>query len=138
MIVKIGGEEKEFIVPKDVKITINGEEATLYDFRVGDVVTITTESGAITKINSSGSSVTDGKISGVVTVVNTSYGFIKVMKEGSDTAETVYCRESSVSVITSKGVSKKLSDVKVGDTVETRCTISNGAYTAKLIIVEEQ
>lgn len=138
MKVKINGVEKEFIVPADVKITINGQDATLYDFRVGDIVTITTESGAITKINSSGSSVTDGKIAGVVTVVNTSYGFIKVMKEGSDTAETVYCRESSVSVITSKGVSKKLSDIKVGDVVETRCTVSNGAYTAKLIIVEEQ
>ena len=29
-----------------------------------------------------------------------------------------------------------MADLKVGDTVEARCTISNGAYTAKLIIVE--
>ena len=29
-------------------------------------------------------------------------------------------------------------DLKVGDVVETRCIVSNGAYTAKLIIVEEQ
>ncbi len=138
MIVKIDGTDKNFIVPPTVSITINGEEGTLYDFRVGDYITITTESGAITKIVSSGATTQEGKISGVVTSINTSYGFIKILKEGSDTAETVFCKNSSATIVTSKGATKSMDNIKVGDTIEARCTLSNGAYTAKLIIIEEQ
>lgn len=138
MVVKVSGEEKEFIIPTGVVITINGEEGTLYDFRVGDIVTITTESGAITKIVATSSTDSDGKISGVVTNVNTSYGFIKVLKEGSDTAETIYCKSPTTTVITASGSSKSVSDIKVGSRVEARCTVSNGAYTAKLVIIEDE
>ncbi|MDY3030340.1 MAG: S-layer homology domain-containing protein [Clostridia bacterium] len=138
MVVRVNGEDKTFVVPAGVSITINGQEGSLYDFRVGDFVTITTESGAITKIVSSGAAVVDGKISGVVTSVNSSFGFIKIMKDGADVAETVFCKNATVTVVTSKGVTKSVSDIKVGDTVDTRCTVSNGAYTAKLIIIEEQ
>lgn len=136
MVVRTNGEDKTFVVPSSVSITRNGEDATLYDFRVGDYVKVTTESGAITKIVYSGAADSEGKISGVVTSINTSYGFIKILKDGSDTPETVFCKNDSAKIITSLGAEKKMADLKVGDTVEARCTISNGAYTAKLIIVE--
>lgn len=138
MIVKIDGTDKTFIVPPTVSININGDDGTLYDFRVGDYVTITTESGAITKIVSSGATTQEGKIYGVVTSINTSYGFIKILKEGSDTAETVFCKNSSATFVSSKGSTKTMDSIKVGDTIEARCTLSNGAYTAKLIIIEEK
>ena len=137
MVVRVDGEDMNFIIPADVDITINGQEGTLYDFRVGDVVTITTESGAITKIVSSGTTASEGRISGTVTSINTSYGFLRVLIDGSDTAETVFFRSNNVTVVTSKGVSQSVSDIEVGDVVDTRCTFSNGAYTARLIIIEE-
>ncbi len=137
MVVRVEGEDMSFVIPNDVTITINGEEGTLYDFRVGDVVTITTESGAITRIVSSGTTASEGRISGTVTSINTSYGFLRVLVDGSDTAETVFFRSSNVTVVTSAGVSQSVSDIEVGDVVDTRCTFSNGAYTAKLIIIEE-
>lgn len=138
MVVRINGEDKEFVVPNGVSITVNNQEGTLYDFRVGDYVTITTESGAITKIVSNGTTASEGKIAGTVTSVNTSFGFIKVLKEGSDVAETVFCKNNNVTVVTSKGVTKSVSDIKVGNKVDTRCVLSNGAYTAKLIIIDEE
>lgn len=137
MVVRVDGSDMEFIVPNDVSITINGEEGTLYDFRVGDIVTVTTESGAITKIVSSGTTASEGRISGTVTSVNTSFGFIKVLPEGQEVAETVFCRSNSTTVVTSKGVTQSVSNIEIGDVVDTRCTLSNGAYTAKLIIIEE-
>ncbi len=138
MVVRVNGEDMEFVIPNDVSITINGEEGSLYDFRVGDSVSITTESGAITKIVSSGAAASEGRIAGTVTSVNTSFGFIKVLTEGSDVAETIFCSNSATTVVTSKGVSRTVSNIKVGDVVDTRCTISNGAYSAKLIIIEEE
>lgn len=50
MVVKVDNKEQTYEIPSGVQILINGEEKTLYDFRVGDIVKLTVESDAITKI----------------------------------------------------------------------------------------
>ena len=49
MVVKVDNKEQTYEIPSGVQILINGEEKTLYDFRVGDIVKLTVESDAITK-----------------------------------------------------------------------------------------
>lgn len=137
MIVSAGGVDKEYMIPNDVTIKINGNEGTLYDFRVGDSVTITVESNAITAITATSTQVTSGAIVGVVTAINSSYGFITVQAEDG-TSQTVFCKDLKTTFITSLGKETKMSSISEGDTVDARGTVSNGAFVATLVIVTEE
>ena len=129
--VKIDDEIQTFDVLTDTKITANGEDATLYDLRVGDTVKITTESGAVLKIDTTAPAVSSNPITGVVEIVNTSKGFIKV------NGETIFCSDSSTTFITSNGSTQTMKNIQVGSTVSIRGSMQNGAYTASLIIIED-
>ena len=128
---KINGEIREFDILVDTKIVISGEAATVYDLRYGDTIKITTESGAVLKIETTAPAATSGRVEGVVELINKSRGFIII------SGQTVYCSDAATTFITSKGSDKMMKDIKEGMTVETRGTMSNGAYTASLIIIEE-
>ena len=138
--VKVNGSNETFAVTNDVVITINGEDATLYDFRVGDTVKITLEGKAVTKLSATSAQSSNGKIEGTVTAVNQSYGFIKIAykTESGDTAEeTIYCKDATTKVMTSMGVAKKMSDIKVDQNIIATGTTTNGAFTAKLIVISD-
>lgn len=135
MVVNVNGTEKEYMIPNDVKITVNGQEGTLYDFRVGDSVTLTIESQAITAITATSTQITSGAVVGVVTAVNSSYGFITVQTDGSTGSVTVFCKDDKATFISDAGKTLKMSNIKEGDTVDVRGTVSNGAFVATLVIV---
>ena len=135
MVVSINGKENEYMIPNDVKIKVNGSEGTLYDFRVGDSVTLTIESDAITAISAASTQVTSGAVTGVVTAINSSYGFITVQAEDSDGPVTVFCKDDKATFISDAGKTLKMSNIKEGDFVDVRGTVSNGAFVATLVIV---
>lgn len=137
MIVTVKGEDVEYVIPTDVDITINDEDGTLYDFRVGDTIKITTESNAITKIVATTTQVTAGSVTGVVTGINTSYGFISVLSDNGQTTQ-IFCKDSSTTFVSSSGGNLKMSNIKEGQTVTARGTVSNGAFMGSLIIVEAE
>lgn len=138
--VKVNGSNETFAVTNDVVITINGEDATLYDFRVGDTVKITLEGKAVTKLSATSAQSSNGKIEGTVTAVNQSYGFIKIAyktESGYTAEETIYCKDATTKVMTSMGVAKKMSDIKVDQNIIATGTTTNGAFTAKLIVISD-
>ncbi len=128
--IKSNGEELEFVAPADVKVKVNGQDATLYDLRVGDTIKISAESDTIISIETTSAAITGNKIDGTVEVVNASKGFIKV------NGETVFCKDTSTTFITASGESKVMKNLKEGDTVSIRGVMQNGAYMATLIIIE--
>jgi len=134
----VKGNDVTYDITNDVAIMINNKEATIYDFRVGDNVTITIESQAIKKITATASSSTAYSKSGVVTSINASYGFIKISYNENDVTyeETVYCKDSTTKFITSAGSTKSLKELKVGDMVSVRGTMTNGAFEASLVLIE--
>lgn len=134
--VSVDGKEYNYDVTNDCDITINGEDATLYDFRVGDNVTLTLDSNAVTKIKATSTQTTSGSIVGVVESINSSYGFINVKVEGSSVAQTVFCKDSSTKFYNFEtGASLKMSGIKIGDTVQVTGSVTNGAFTAKAVYV---
>ena len=140
MVVNVNGIDNEYSIPNDVEITVNGKEGTIYDFRVGDTVNLSLESKAIKKIATTSAQSTSGSIVGVVSNVNSSYGFIKVAytnASGYTVEETVYCKDSTTNIMTSTGTTKKLKDIQVGSNVTAHGTISNGAFSAKIVVVTE-
>ena len=141
MVVAINGTEHQYDIPSSVSIKINGETATIYDFRLGDTVKITIESQAITAISATSvQSGTHSITAGVVSVINSSYGFIKVSYEenGITKEETVMCKDSSVTVVDATGKTSTLKNVKVGDVVTIRGTMNNGAFVASVILIESK
>lgn len=133
MDVKVNGTVSTYEIPSGISITINGEEGTLYDFRVGDIVKLTLDSHAITKIVATSVQDSSVSVTGVVTAINESYGSISVQPAGSDTAELVMCKEATF--IDIAGKTRKLKDIKVGQTVDVRGSNSNGVFIGKLIII---
>lgn len=135
MTVTVKGEDKAYQIPKDVEILINGDEGSLYDFRVGDVVKITTESDAITRIVATSTQQSSGHVEGVVTAVNSSYGVITIQPSDSTSAVQVYAKDDSTKLVTADGTTKKMANIKVGQTVDVRGTVSNGVFVGKLIVI---
>lgn len=135
MDVKVNGTTSTYEIPNGIDITINGEEGSLYDFRVGDVVKITLDSDAITKIVATSTQESSGTVSGVVTAINTSFGVISIQPAGSESSTQVMCKDDTATFISTDGKSKKMKDIKVGQTVDVRGSISNGVFIGKLIII---
>ncbi len=136
--VLIDGEEVVYDVTSDIQITANGEEATLYDFQIGDKVTLTTESNAVIKIDSVTVQAVDGAITGTVVAVNSSYQFIKLSvtdTNGGTYDEYIYCKDTKTTFITADGNTKLLRDVKVGNTLMVFGAYTNGAFEAKSVII---
>lgn len=135
MTVKVDGKVKTYQIPLDCAITVNSKDGSIYDFRVGDSVSITTQSNAITKIaTTTGAINIDGGITGVVSAVNTNYGFISIMVGSNEYPVTVF-RNSKTTFITSEGKTVDLKSIKPGDTVQCNGTTNNGAFVATLVMV---
>lgn len=135
MTVSVKGQDVDYVIPADVEILVNGNEGSLYNFRVGDAVKITTDSGAITKIVATSTQESSGNITGVVTGINTSYGVVSIRPDGSEISTQVFCKDDSTTVVSAEGKTKKMKDVKEGQSVEVRGTVSNGVFVGKLLII---
>lgn len=136
--VLVNNEEVVYDVSNDIAISINGEAGTLYDFRVGDKVTLTTESNAVTKIASVTNQSTEGNISGTVLAVNNAYKFIKVQatdSTGNTYEENVYCKDTKTTFITAAGTTKQFKDVVEGNVISVYGTYTNGAFEASSVII---
>ncbi|MBR0365394.1 MAG: S-layer homology domain-containing protein [Clostridia bacterium] len=137
--VKADGKEKTYQIPQGCEIIVNQSAGSLYDFRVGDNVSVTTVSNAVTKIQTSTAAInTEGGVTGVVGAVNTSYGFLNVMTEASDVPFTVFKTSNKTTIITTTGKAIDFKSIKVGDTVQCTGTTTNGAFVATLIIVTQK
>lgn len=136
--VNVKGTDNTYDVTADVEILVNNKEGSLYDFRVGDTVTITLESKAVVKIVATSSVGVAYNRQGVVSAVNDSYKFIKIAYTEGDVTyeENVYCKDNTTKFITSDGTTKALKDLNVGDVVSVRGTSKNGAFEASLVIIE--
>lgn len=134
--VRVDGNEKTYTVPQNCDIVVNQKSGSIYDFRVGDNVTITTVSNAVSKISTSTAVInTEGGVSGKVTAVNTSYGFLSVQTESSDVPYTVFKTSNQTTIVTTAGKTIDFKQINVGDTVVCNGTTTNGAFVAKLITV---
>ena len=128
--IKSGGEIMTFGVTPDVKIKVNGVDATLYELRVGDNIKVLAESDTIISIETTSAAATGGTVNGIVETINASKGFIKV------DGETIFCKDSTTTFVTSGGEIKTMKNVVEGQNVHIWGVMQNGAYTATLIVIE--
>lgn len=139
IVIKNDGEEYTYNLTADVQVTINGEAAKLADFEIGSSVTLTLESDAVKKIESSknGGTLTASKLTGVVTGVNAAAKVIviKYMEAGAETQAYITCTDTTkYQVIPTLG-DYALKSIKIGDTIDAYGSYSNGIFVSSGINV---
>lgn len=139
MVIEVSGQESRYDISSSVAIKVNGEEGTIYDFKLGDTVKITIESMVVTAISvTSAQSGSQSITAGVISATNSSYGFIKVKYDdnGISREETIMCKDKTTTVLDVSGKTVLLKNLEVGDVVTVRGTVTNGAFVASIILIE--
>ncbi len=131
------GAEKTYDIKLDASFVVGGKEATVYDLRLGNVVSLTLSGNTVTKIEQTSSSAATTK-SGVVDTVSTAYGYINIIS-GSTTEQIFGDKAGStlnVKIINGEtGKELYFKDIKEGDYIIATGSYSNGAFIAKTIVV---
>lgn len=133
-----GGSEKEYAIAMDASYNVAGSTATIYDLRLGNVVTLTVTGSTATKIEQTSESETTTRM-GTVESTSTSYGYINMITNDG-TSEQIFASKVGSSInakifngITSKEIAFK--NLKKGDYIIATGAYSNGAFIAKTIVV---
>ncbi len=110
------GEAKDFIVPDDAKVTIDGKEAKVGDVKADDTVTVTEAGGKVTKIEGKAPAATPPPPK-----EQTTTGKVTKVDKGKLTVKDADGKESAFTVpddakVTIDGKDGKLEDVKEGST----------------------
>ena len=128
IVVKANDVLTSYEVLRTVTITRDGSEATMYDLRIGDSVTVTVEGSTVTAIELT-SAIENSTVTGVVSYINTSYGYIKL--DGVN--ELIFTNKAKVQDKSGKALT--LRDVKEGVTLTVFGTQTPGSFEATLLII---
>ena len=132
------GTETEYAVALDAEYVVGGSAATIYDLRLGNVVTLTLSGSTVKKLEQTQSASTTTK-SGSVESISTAYGYIN-MTSNDGVNEQIFVSKMgstfSAKIIdgeTGKEIAFK--NLKKGDYVIATGAYTNGAFVAKTIVV---
>lgn len=132
LIISVNGEEEVYDITAGVKVIINGETGKLADFEIGSTVTVTLESDAITKVESTSNSIAGTiKLSGEVTSVNVTAQAVVIsyMDGNKQVTAQITCTNSTKYITMPSFKDYALKKIKVGDTVD-----AYGAYQSGIFI----
>lgn len=141
LVMVVNSVEKEYPIAMDATYTIAGKEGTIYDLRLGNVVTVTLSGSTITKIEQATEATSSTK-TGVVDSISSSYGYVQIISAGAtgSITEQIFASKAgsslNVKVINGEtGATMTFKDIKKNDTIIAVGAYSNGAFIAKTIIV---
>lgn len=140
--VKIGNKVTEYVVSRDAKIVVSGQDATLYDLRVGYTVTVKTSSLTLTEITVKAAIVSTQKsVHGVISAVNPDWGMIQVnttAATGEALITQVFLKKGATIMNSSTGKTLSINNLAVGMTVMAAGTETGGIFeTSSVMVVPE-
>lgn len=133
----VDGTRKSYAIVRDTEIYIDDEPASIYDLRLGYLVTVSVESDTVTKLAVRSVAQVE-TLTGTVAVVNVSYGFISLNVTNAGGAEETYqvFVKSGASIIGADGGSRKsLSDLQAGDTILVKGEMNMGSFEATSVVI---
>lgn len=133
-----GGEEKEYPIAMEATYNVGGNTSTIYDLRLGNVVSLTLSGSTITKVEQSSETETTSK-SGTVKEISTSYYFIEI-ETANHVTEKVFANKlgnnMGAKVIDgTTGKEMNFKNIKKGDQVIATGAYSNGSFVAVTFVV---
>lgn len=132
------GVESQYAIAMDAEYIVAGSAASIYELRLGNMVTLTLSGSTATKIEQTSASSTTTK-SGTVDSISTAYGYINIITNTA-VSEQVFASKAG-STIGAKiidgetGKEIQFKNIKKGDYVIATGAYSNGAFIAKTIVV---
>lgn len=132
------GVESEYAIAMDAEYIVAGSAASIYELRLGNVVTLTLSGSTATKIEQTSASSTTTK-SGSVDSISTSYGYINMITNGA-VSEQIFASKTGSAIgakIINGETGKEIAfkNIKKGDYIIATGAYSNGAFIAKTIVV---
>ena len=117
----------------DIAVTINGEEATVYDMRLGYSAVINTDSSTITSIEiTSTPTVETLNVAGTVTEINTNYSSI-TLKLSDGTIDKIFVKNGASIINGTTGKKTTMANIKVGDFLT--AVVSSTGFTHEAISI---
>ena len=131
--INVGKEVVECAMDNSIAITINGEEATIYDVRLGYAATVKTDSSTVMEVAiTSTPTVESVNVMGTVTEVNTNYSSI-TLQLNDGTYEKVFVKSGASIINGESGKKTTLASIKAGDTLT--AVVSTTGFTAEAISI---
>lgn len=131
--INVGKEVIECAMDNEIVITINGEEATIYDVRLGYAATVKTDSSTVMEVAiTSTPTVESVNVMGTVTEVNTNYSSI-TLQLNDGTYEKVFVKSGATILNGESGKKATLASIKPGDTLT--AVVSTTGFTAEAISI---
>ena len=132
------GVESQYAISMDAEYIVAGSVASIYDLRLGNMVTLTLSGSTATKIEQTAASSTTTK-SGTVESISTSYGYVNIITNGA-VSEQIFASKTGSSIgakIINGETGKEIAfkNIKKGDYIIATGAYSNGAFVAKTIVV---
>ena len=125
----------------DATYTVEGKEGSIYDLRLGNIVSVTLSGSTITKIEQATETTSSTK-TGVVDSVSSSYGYVQIISAGAtgSVTEQIFASKAgsslNVKVLNGEtGIAMNFKDIKKNDSIIAVGAYTNGAFVAKTIIV---
>ena len=119
----------------DLAVKVNGEDADVYDLRLGYLATVKMESSTITNIDVSSVATPDTlNVVGVVEYVDTNYYFIQVTETTSGNTKQVFVKKNATIIDGETQKTKTLANIKEGSLI-TAVVTSNGFTSEAISIV---
>ncbi len=125
--------ETRYSISDNIKITVDGSAAEIYDLRLGMNAEVALDSNTITKITVT-SPQDAGQFSGTVNIINTAYGFIN-MTLSDGTEKQVFVKNTTKIHDDNTGRERNLSTLSEGDNLVVIGKTVNGAFQATTIIL---
>ena len=137
----VNSVETVYPVKMDAEFIVAGQAASLYDLRLGNIVTLTLSGSTVTKVEQTAASSTTTK-SGIIEATSSAYGYITLLTTGvtGSVSEQIFASKSGSSINAKiidgeTGKEVLFKNLKAGDTIIATGSYSNGAFVAKTIIV---
>ncbi|MBE7024617.1 MAG: S-layer homology domain-containing protein [Ruminococcaceae bacterium] len=127
-----------FSLSRECVYTVDGKEGTVYDLRLGALITASVDSETIVSLTTTAPTTTSST-TGVIETINTSYGFFSMIvtaENGTSSSMQVFTKRPNLQVIDSTdGSTKKVSNLETGMKVNVTGVTSSGAFEATAIII---
>ena len=135
--IETNGMESKFPMSRDCKITLEGEEATAYDLRLGAYVKLSVSSETVVEIASE--AVTqDLTVTGTIKTINTSYGLVVIGCQGANGQEydkQLFLKDNVKILDTKSGKLQTVKSLKVGNVITAAGTEKLGVYEVTSLMI---
>lgn len=131
------GSQSKYTMARDCTVTLEGEEASVYDLRLGAYVKLEVSSETVTEIASEAVS-ESLTVTGTIKTINSSYGLVVITYEGSNGQEVekqLFLKDSSKILDTKTGKLLTIKSLAAGNVITAAGTEKLGVYEVSSLMV---